>query len=221
MCRFLISLFLLVFSTPAFAAIITNTSTSPYFSRFPSKLNTQKYTTTTTRPNYNNRYYPNNRHCPHCCPYNNHYDPYYNRRNYIPVSDLNALERYALNRNYRNESNLDRLERLESLAFGAVQSGDLASRYQNVENAILSRPQNTYRRSVLGNIANYFAGQATGFTPSIMTGATPFGTSTNFMPSQGYSNGIGEQYSSGWFGNRGYGVLDNNFGNGSSVRLLD
>lgn len=182
---------------------------------FQSNLNMNKSRTIMTgsnRPRINN--------------YNGYYNPYYDgnmqyyRQNpyYEYNRNLNELERYAFNRNYRRESNLQRLERLESLAFGAIQNGDIASRYRNVENAILSRPQNNYKRSVIGNIANYFAGQATGITPSIGDYASLSGFSTYSNPN--YNNQRYEQYSNGIFGS-GWGLENQSFGNGTRVQILD
>ena len=97
-------------------------------------------------------------------------------------SDINALEKYTLNRNYNKESDLQRLQRLEMQAFGAIQSGDINSRYDNVRNAILSRPQNNYKSSLWRNIGNYFSGQMTGYTPSFDFNNDPFFSSnSNFV----------------------------------------
>jgi hypothetical protein len=154
-------------------------------------------------------------------------NPYYRHRNYyqseVLPRDLSALEKYSMKRVYPRENPLQRLERLENLAFGSVQNGDIASRYKNVETAILSRPQNNTKRTALGTLTNYFRGQTTGVTPSIYDS---FG---NFMPaydnfiqnsSSGFGNTRVNQYSNGIFGG-GYSVFNNNFGNGSSIRILD
>ena len=79
-------------------------------------------TVTTTRPYYYN-------------PYHRGYYPPPNPYQY--ANGLNALEKYALNRNYGRENAMQRLERLENLAFGATQVGDLDTRYRQVENAII------------------------------------------------------------------------------------
>lgn len=162
-------------------------------------------------------------------PYNsynrNYYTPprYYNPVN-LPARNLNALERYALNKSYARENDIQRLERLENLAFGAVQNGDLNYRFNQVENAILARPNyNNYRSSVLNSLGNYFAGKATGVTPSIITqdltpsynnafytGASPQYTTQNIM-----------QYSTSPFGTNGYRILNQSNGSGGSVRILD
>ena len=158
-----------------------------------------------------NRLHPH--HCPQC-----HYN-----NPYLSSSELNALEKYAMNKTYRRENDLRRLERLENLAFGATQNGDLFSRYKNVEEAILSRPQYKQKQSFLGNLANYFAGQATGFTPSMMPYSNLGGFTSNpyaFTPNPGYQNNNFEQYSNGIFSG-GWGHMGQDYGTGSSVRILD
>ena len=137
-------------------------------------------TIVTRRPVYNNRFNnrhyhrPPNRYYNNRRPYyrpNNFYNNAYNQRRFFhprrsSFSDLSALEQYTLNRNFTRESDLERLQRLEMQAFGAVQQGDINTRYDNVRNAILSRPKNNYRTSLIRNIGNFFGGQLTGFTPS-------------------------------------------------------
>ena len=135
-----------------------------------------------------------------------------------------ALEKYALRKTYGRENELQRLERLENLAFGAVQSGNPVIRFKNVENAILSRPQYNTKQSLLNNVANYFAGQTTGFTPSITSypNYTNLGgfSSNPYMFTPKYSNSNYEQYSNGIFGG-GWGMRGSDFGTGSSIRILD
>ena len=74
--------------------------------------------------------------------------PYFKSPGYyqsqILPRDLTALEKYSMRRSYRNEHPIQRLERLENLAFGAVQEGNPAVRYKNVENAILSNGINVF-----------------------------------------------------------------------------
>ena len=154
-------------------------------------------------------------------------NPYYRHNNYYQTEvlprDLSALEKYSMNRVYSRESSLRRLERLEDLAFGSIQSGDIKSRYRNVEAAILSRPQYNTQRSVLGKLTNYFLGQPTGYTPPLYDN---FGN--NYLPPYDsylnngniYGNSRINQYSNGIFGG-GYSLFNNNLGNRSSVRILD
>ncbi len=153
--------------------------------------------------------------------------PSYNYLNSQAINkDLNALEKYALNKTYRRESDLERLERLENLAFGATQFGDLDRRFSNVERAILSRPKSQPQQSLLNNLANYFSGQATGFTPNL----TPYPRMNNlggftsnpylFTPNPNYNSNRFENYSNGLFGG-GWRQSGHNFGTGSSIRILD
>ena len=156
-----------------------------------------------------------------------HYRHQRNQYNhFLSKNDLNALEQYAMNKSYYRDNDIQRLERLENLAFGATQIGDIHTRYRNVENAILSRPKYNTKQSLINNLANYFSGQATGFTPSFNTSqnySNLGGFSNNpymFTPTPGYDNTRFEQYSNGIFGG-GWGVSGQNFGTGSSVRILD
>ncbi len=128
-------------------------------------------------------------------------------------SDINDLERYALNRNFTRDSDRIRLERLETLAFGAVQEGDIYTRYDNVRDAILSRPKQNNKTTILRNISDYFSGQLTGFTPSVTT-------NQNYYQ---YPSSYGQSSSSEYITPWGKGYRTNNFGlnSGSGVRILD
>ncbi|MBQ7764929.1 hypothetical protein IJ384_06165 [bacterium] len=160
--------------------------------------------------------YHHNHYCPQCD---------YNQQ-YLSKTNLNALEQYAMNKIYRRDNDLKRLERLENLAFGATQIGDIQTRYQNVENAILSRPKYNTKQSLINNLANYFSGQTTGFTPNLGTynNYNNLGGFYNnpylFTPTPSYNNNRFESYSNGIFGG-GWGISGQNFGNGSTVRILD
>ena len=162
-------------------------------------------TVTTSRPYYR--------------PYNTYYgynNPYYDRRHYYPenFTDMNALEEYAFSKTYPRENFINRLQRLENQAFGAIQEGDVYNRYENVRAAILSRPKQNYKTSVLRSIGDYFSGQMTGFTPSIQNSNSSF----SYFPSS-YGNTFESGYTNPW-GSR-YHV--NNYGTGSysGVRILD
>ena len=136
----------------------------------------------------------------------------YKKRHFSRYSDISDLERYALNRCYNNDNDLSRIARLEMQAFGAVQSGDIDTRYENVRNSILSRPKQNYKTSLLRNLGNFFGGQMTGFTPSI------YPSSFNSFPTT-YGNSSVSGYSSPW----GSGLRTNDYGVSSSsgVRILD
>ena len=212
MFKIIVLFILLLNSISVFADTVAYTGNSPNYNGFQSKLkmnNPKTITVGSTNSYRQNRINP--RYCPQC-----HYN-----NPYISHQDLNALEKYALNKTYRRESDLRRLERLENLAFGSTQSGDIISRYRNVENAILSRPNYGAKQSLLNNVANFFAGQATGFTPSLMPYNNLGGFSSNpyaFTP--GYGNNNFEQYSNGIFGG-GWGMSGHDFGTNSSIRILD
>lgn len=145
--------------------------------------------------------------------------PYYKSAGYyqtqIMPSDLTALERYSMHRTYRSENPIQRLERLENLAFGAVQEGSPSVRYKNVEEAILARPQNNFKRTALSSIANYLTGQPTGYTPPI---------NNNFMPSFFDDRTMNmrrmTQYQNGIFGS-GYNFINSGYGSGGSVKIFD
>ena len=218
MFKILFSLLLLLNILPALAYYMPNGNTL-YSNNFNSRLKMNQpktiitSSTTSTLPHYRNRNYSQQFH-----------PNYYTANTYLPKQSLNALEKYALNKTYRSESDLQRLERLENLAFGAIQYGNPIDRYKNVENAILSRPQYNTKQSLLNNVANYFSGRATGFTPPIYAYpnyANLGGFTQNpYMFKPNYSNTNYEQYSNGIFGG-GWGFSGNDFGTGSSVKILD
>ena len=159
--------------------------------------------------------------------YNSYYAPHaYYGGEYIPpsrmnrnhrsvFSDINNLERYAMNRNFTRDNDRTRLERLETLAFGAVQEGDIYTRYNNARNAILSRPKQNYKTSLLQSISNYFNGQLTGCTPSI----TPDISSDLYSYPSDFSQSSSTEYITPW--GRGYKTNNYSTGTGSGVRILD
>lgn len=158
-------------------------------------------------------------------PYHNINRPYNIRRSTSGFSDISALEEYSMNRSFKRESDLERLERLELQAFGAIQQGDIASRYDNVRSAILSRPQQNYKTSLLRNIGNYFAGQMTGFTPSLNSfgSSNPYMTPMSGFTTTNYPTTYGNNSITEYSGPFGGGYRINNFGTGSSagVRIID
>ena len=131
--------------------------------------------------------------------------------------DIDAIEKYALNRTYSRESDLDRLKRLEELAFGAIQQGDIVSRYSNVKSAILNRPKQNNKNTIIRQLGNYFSGQMTGYTPPI------YSNNYGYYKPQQYPNDLTNEryveYGSPF--HRGYRY--NNFmsGNSSTIRILD
>ena len=157
-------------------------------------------TIVTQRPYYNYDYAPQ-------AYYGGDYVPNrrYSRGSGSVFADINDLERYAMNRNFTRDSDRIRLERLEALAFGAVQEGDIYTRYDNVRSAILARPKQNYKKSVLRNIADYFGGELTGFTPS--------------FPDNYFGQSSESSFSNPW----GSGYRTNNYGrsNGCGITMLN
>ena len=134
------------------------------------------------------------------------------RYNSSMFSDINDLEKYAMNKNFSKENDRTRLERLEMLAFGTIQEGDYRTRYDNVRNAILSRPKQNYKTSLFRSISDYFNGQITGYTPSINQSNDSFYSSPYGVSSM-------TDYVSPW----GHGTKINNYGisSGTGVKILD
>ena len=199
MYRFILSLFIFALMTPSYAATRTVVTQSPYYYN-------PNFNQIQTRP-----YHHYNR------PYRQYYNPCYKCSNF---SDINALEKYTMNRNFTRESDIQRLERLEMQAFGALQNGDINTRYENVRSAILSRPKQNYRTSFLRNIGDYFAGQTTGYTPSIGS-SNPFinSFSRGNYPTN-YGNSAFTEFS-GPFGTRGYNLNNYSTGSNAGIRILD
>ena len=148
---------------------------------------------------------------------------FFNNRNYFSSSsfnDLSALEKYTLDKTYSRDSDLERLERLEMQAFGALQPGDINTRYDNVRTAILSRPKQNYKTSWIRNIGNFFNGQMTGFTPTIDN--DPFFSGSSFANTP-YPTTYGNSNITQFSGPFGSGYRINNYGTGSGcgVKILD
>lgn len=187
MYRFVLLLILSTLSMPVFAER-TFSTISPYYGGYNSS---QAY-------------------------YGGDYMPKKYKKNRSVFADINDLERYAMNKNFTGDSDLKRVERLESLAFGAIQEGDIYTRYDNVREAILTRPKQNYKTSVLRNISDYFSGQLTGFTPQINNSYSPDIYPPNIYP---YDQSSYTQYRSPW--GSGYKTKNYGFGSGSGVHILD
>ena len=150
-------------------------------------------------------------------------------------SDISALEKYSMNKIYKRDNIVNRIERLEELAFGSIQSGNINQRYHNVKNAILSRPQQYNNKyTLLKTLGNYLNGQMTGYTPTLDYNQyipansqfyTPY--NSNYMPSfhniNTYPNDFGyKNYTTTTspFGN-GYRRYNSSYGTTSSIKILD
>lgn len=191
-----ISLLLLILNFPQVCAQRTVVTRGPYYNQ------------------YNQRYI-NSYHSPH-------------RRNYYTnggnnsenFTDTSVSEGYALGRNYMANNNMVRLQRLERQIFGAVQQGDFDERFQRVREAVAIRQPQRPKKTVMRKIGDYFAGQLTGFEPSL---SDEYLYDSN-NPTLDYNQGFGKSslYSHGtspW--NQGYRVDGYGMGNSGSIRILD
>lgn len=119
----------------------------------------------------------------------------FNQINKYPNISQNALskiESQIFNQNFAQNSAKRRIERLEEQLFGAVQSGDMKSRYEAILLAAKASRQNnnyypnTRNNSIKGLAANIgsalLGGSMTGFTPQI----NPF--YNNYSSYNGYVN---------------------------------
>lgn len=141
----------------------------------------------------------------------------YNNYNNIYNRDLNRIENYLFGTTYSRENTTARLNRIEKRLFNQNYSSmNLAQRMNNV---LSNYRGDDYNRNYLADyynnttpaqrIINRFTGQPTGFTPQIMN--TPFG-------SGGYRPG----YSTGYYGNRGYGYHNSIPAmTGAGIHILD
>lgn len=221
MYRIFILLIFLTYTCPSYAEFHTFNNNS-----FNSKLRMNKPNVTVSDYRNNIQNYHNHS-CPTCHSNGNYYRQ---SKRPIPKSALKKLEKHVWGKHFSNENEHSRLERLEEMAFGAVQSGDLNSRYQNVESALLSRPKYKTRDNIISTLGNMVFGQPTGFTPNItpqeLNGYdqfAPFG-GDYFVPGyrglSSYGNNMVEHYSNGLFGG-GWGSFHNSTGSGSGVHFLD
>lgn len=227
MYRVFISFIILSFFTPLILSCDAQTVVTrrPVHNRYYNRGFHHYPAKKTYNNGYSNRYYKRR---PSRTFFNNRNNSFFNNRRYYNTpgfstsfSDIGMLENYILNKNYKNESDLERLERLEMQAFGAIQSGDINSRYDNVRSAILSRPQPTrVKNSLLNTVSNFFGGQMTGFTPSLDN--DPF-FADSFFNQNPYPTTYGTQSAASYSRPFGGGSHIQNFGTGSTcgIQLID
>lgn len=167
----------------------------------------------------------------------------FNQLNRYPNISRNALtkiEAKVLNQSFPQNSTERRIERLEQKIFGAVQSGDIDSRYEALLTAAKNynaNPVNPYYptpvatngwKGILGNLGNsLMGGSMTGFTPPIdpynnfgnNTGTNPYaglgglgGGGSGIYRDYGTNNGLG-----GYSHHSSY----SGYGSGTGVTILD
>lgn len=154
----------------------------------------------------------------------------------ISQNVLSRMESKVFRQSFPQNNAQRRIERLEQQIFGAVQSGDLSSRYEALKiaaNSYNKTPTNTDNpyssnnnlaqngwRGIAGNLGSaLLGGSMTGFTPPINpyygnynTYANPYNPGHGIYRGYGQNNGLGgyrfrEQY--------------NDYGTGTGVSILD
>lgn len=151
----------------------------------------------------------------------------------ISKNGLSKLENKIFNQDFPQNSAERRIERLEQQVFGAAQSGNLTTRYENLVVAAKyynTNPNDDYnpnsvasagRKGVFNNMGNsMLGGNMTGFTPPINPSYN--NGYNNSLSSFNPGNGIYRGYrANNGFG--GYSYQDNfdNYGTGTGVKILD
>lgn len=165
----------------------------------------------------------------------------------ISKAELSKIEAKVFGRNYAQNDTPVRIERLEQELLGAVQNGEMESRYETVKVAASnynSQPADFYQtplaqnsiggnprhwKGILGTLGSVFfgTGALTGFSPPL----DPFYNNTAYG-GNGYDN-FANLGGSGLGGNPGYGMYSGNrtnrgysdqyksYGTGSRVTILD
>lgn len=150
---------------------------------------------------------------------------------------ITKMETKIFNRSYPQADTMSRIERLEQEIFGAVQSGDVTTRYETIKTAssrYKSNPEEYYStpnprgglRGLAGNFGNMFGGTMTGFTPQISpldnynSYGNNYGSNRSYNPFASLGGGGGGYYR-GVRTNRGYSDEFANFGSGMGVTILD
>ena len=147
-----------------------------------------------------------------------------NYRNGSNFSGLSKLEQKVFDNIYNGDTPENRITRLEQETMGTIQSGDLISRYKNLQRVVPKYHSNRLARQYggipimstgggwrglagsLGNFFNSYSGYPTGYTPPI------------FSP---YPNYYQPDFQQNIYSNHGWGYNNSNLGTGSGVHILD
>lgn len=156
----------------------------------------------------------------------------------ISKNELSKMESRILGQSFSQSNAETRIERLEQQIFGAVQSGDLNSRYETLKLAAKTYNKNTIYspdniaqatrggwKGMIGDLGNSFlGGTMTGFTPPI----NPYnGTYNNGYNRYNNYNSYANPYTSGYGMYKGYrtnhGYYDGfkDYSSGTGVTILD
>ncbi len=160
----------------------------------------------------------------------------YNQSVEYPNISKNILTKMEINifgRNFNTDNSQTRIERLEQQVLGAVQSGDITTRYETLKTLAGNYNSNQYSptyystpltgtqggwRGVLGSLGGMLLGgngSMTGFTPPLDSYyTTPYNNYASLgSPGYGYYNGYRT--------NHGYYDRFNNYGSQTGVTILD
>lgn len=159
-----------------------------------------------------------------------------NRYPNISRNVLSRIEAKVFNQSFPQNSAERRIERIEQRLFGAVQSGDIDSRYNSILAAAKNynaNPVNTYYpnsvatsggwKGILNSFGNaMLGGTMTGFTPPIDPYGNNYGYNNSPYSGLGGGSGIyrGNRRNNGW---GGYSYQDNysGYGSGTGVTILN
>lgn len=148
----------------------------------------------------------------------------------ISQNVLSKMESRVFSQNFPQNNPQHRIERLEQKVFGAVQSGDINSRYEALKIAI-----NTYNKNVTNNDTLYPNNIAQGGWRNIagsLLGGSMTGFTPPISPYYGNNNSFVDPFSGGHGIYRGYGANNglggyryhnqySDYGAGTGVTILD
>lgn len=156
----------------------------------------------------------------------------------ISQNVLSRMESKVFKQSFPQNNTQRRVERLEQQIFGAVQSGDISSRYEALKIAINSYNKNPINnddayssnnlaqggwRGIAGNLGSaILGGSMTGFTPQINPYSPNYGNYSTYASPYGGGHGIYRGYgqTNGLGGYRFHNQY-NDFGTGTGVTILD
>lgn len=198
------------YTNQSIAARLSRLEKSLFSTTYPKSTNTQRIDNIISNFNQINKY-PN-----------------------ISANELSKIEATVLHKTYTRNNPEQRIERLEQELLGAIQSGDLKTRYDILKTAASTYNSNPYNQNMDVPDMNYPApvatrgwkglarglrlgGSMTGFTPPI----NPFDNYSSSYGNNGYnrfSNPLGNQYGSSYPAfpsaySSGYGTNRGTYGN--------
>lgn len=150
----------------------------------------------------------------------------------IPAKALSRLESQMFNQSFNTYNPQNRIERLEQKMFGAVQTGDLNTRYRalqmaarnyrqaNIPTQIAQNSGGGVLKTILGGLGNSMVGSMTGFTPPISPYYDPYSCNGGYNTFNMINPNPYGMYR-GYRSNTGYYDRYRNFDTGAGVHILD